>query len=258
MRPRGVKSVLLVAYLAGSLLSVVAPVSAAQGGQVCNRVGATSTDRIRGKTVKLICVKVAKKQLWVRGTVAATTTTVAATTTTVAATTTTVAATTTTTVATGVQTSFGDGTFRVNVNIAPGRYATSRSGCYWERLSGFSGNLSDIIANDNVPGSRGIVDIKASDNGFKSSRCGTWNLLQTSARSTFGDGYWKVNGDIQPGMWQSTSATSCYWARLSGFGGELADILANDNASGATVIVQINAGDDGFQSSRCGTWSKIG
>ena len=76
MRPRGIKSVLLVVVLAGSLLSVVAPVSAANSGQVCNRVGATSTDKSRGKTVKLICAKVGKKLLWVEVAVLSPTTTV--------------------------------------------------------------------------------------------------------------------------------------------------------------------------------------
>jgi len=65
MRLRGVKSVLLVVVLAGSLLLPVAPVSAAQSGKVCKKVGATSTDKSRGKTVKLICAKVGKKLLWV-------------------------------------------------------------------------------------------------------------------------------------------------------------------------------------------------
>jgi hypothetical protein len=94
--------------------------------------------------------------------------------------------------------------------------------------------------------------------GFKSSRCGTWAPYSPSPVSSFGNGFWKVGGDIEPGIWRTTSASSCYWARLSGFSGKLDDILANDNADGSTVTVQIFPSDDGFQSSRCGTWTRIG
>jgi len=161
-----------------------------------------------------------------------------------------------TAVAAGGQTSFRSGTLRVNVNIAPGRYMTNASSCYWERLKGFSGSLDDIIANDNASG-RSIVDIAPSDVGFSSSRCGTWSPFQATSRPTIVDGIWKVNEEIQPGQWQTTSATSCYWERLSSFGGTLDEILANDNSSEASVIVQILPSDTGFNASRCGTWTRI-
>lgn len=70
--------------------------------------------------------------------------------------------------------SFDDGTFIVNTDIQPGTYKNSGgSGCYYARLSGFSGTLDDIISNDNTSGPA-IVTIDATDVGFKSSRCGTW------------------------------------------------------------------------------------
>ena len=45
--------------------------------------------------------------------------------------------------------------------------------CYWARLSGLSGTLDDLIANDNVR-NPSYVEIKDTDVAFKSSRCGTW------------------------------------------------------------------------------------
>lgn len=166
--------------------------------------------------------------------------------------------TTTTTTVVGPRTNFGNGTFRVGADVSPGLYQSYTTGsCYWERMSGFSGSLSDIIANDNVSG-RAIVEIKPSDVGFKSSRCGAWSPYSTNPTSSFGNGYWKVGGDVQPGTYRTTTASSCYWARLSGFGGELDDILDNDNADGTDVVVQILPGDYGFESSRCGTWTRIG
>lgn len=49
--------------------------------------------------------------------------------------------------------------------------------CYWERLSGFGGQLEDIIANGN-PSGQAIVTIAPTDVAFKSQRCGTWEMIQ--------------------------------------------------------------------------------
>jgi hypothetical protein len=40
---------------------------------------------------------------------------------------------------------------------------------------------------------------------------------------------------------------------LRGFSGSINDVIANENGVG---IVAIGAGDRGFESSRCGTWTK--
>jgi hypothetical protein len=75
------------------------------------------------------------------------------------------------------KTRFGQGTFLVGVDIAPGTYRSrGGGGCYWARLRAFTGALSAIIANDNASGSA-IVTIKRTDRGFKSSGCGTWSRL---------------------------------------------------------------------------------
>jgi hypothetical protein len=72
------------------------------------------------------------------------------------------------------KTSFGDGTWAVGIDIAPGTYKSStESGCYWQRLSGFGGTFSDIIANDNPMGPA-VVTIAPTDKGFSTKRCGDW------------------------------------------------------------------------------------
>ncbi|MDD9206814.1 hypothetical protein PU560_10095, partial [Georgenia sp. 10Sc9-8] len=69
---------------------------------------------------------------------------------------------------------FSDGTFVVGEHIRPGTYrAPGGDSCYWERLSGFSGEFEDLIAND-FGSSGAIVTIAATDAGFGSSSCGTW------------------------------------------------------------------------------------
>jgi hypothetical protein len=68
--------------------------------------------------------------------------------------------------AAGPKTSFSDGTYEVNVDIAPGTYkttvpATSRN-CYWQRSKDVSGDFDSIIANANSkPGSPAVKILKS-------------------------------------------------------------------------------------------------
>lgn len=72
----------------------------------------------------------------------------------------------------------GDGVFLVGKDIQPGTYRNDGSnGCYWARLSGTSGTLGDILANDNVVG-QAVVTIASSDVAFQTTRCGKWTLVQ--------------------------------------------------------------------------------
>lgn len=75
-------------------------------------------------------------------------------------------------------------------------------------------------------------------------------------KTSFSDGIYIVGTDIQPGTYKSSGGSSCYYERLSGFGGTLDEIIANEIARG-TAIVTIAASDAGFKSERCGTWSLI-
>lgn len=72
-----------------------------------------------------------------------------------------------------------------------------------------------------------------------------------------GDGTYRVGAQIKPGLYRATGGgPDCYWERLSGFGGRLDDINANYFGS-ARTYVQINAGDVGFTSRRCGSWTTV-
>lgn len=73
--------------------------------------------------------------------------------------------------------------------------------------------------------------------------------------AAFSDGTYRVGINIQPGTYQASTPADCYWARLSGFSGGIGDIIANDIGVG---IVTIQPSDIGFESQRCGSWSKIG
>jgi hypothetical protein len=158
---------------------------------------------------------------------------------------------------------FEPGTHLVGVDIAPGTYRNRvpASMGYWARLSGLGGTVDQIIANDNFDGFA-VVTIAPTDVAFTSQRCGIWSpdlSAVTSMQTAFDDGTFVVGVDMRPGRYRSRAAAGDmgYWARLSGFGGTLDQIIANDNFEG-TAIVDIMPGDGGFKSSRCGGWTLVG
>jgi hypothetical protein len=77
-------------------------------------------------------------------------------------------------------------------------------------------------------------------------------------RIAFADGTYRVGPDVAAGTYRSVAtADSCYWERLSGFGGTLDNIIANYFGNSPTIVT-IAPTDVGFRSSNCGGWTKIG
>jgi hypothetical protein len=143
----------------------------------------------------------------------------------------------------------------VGRDLQAGRYMTAGSqGCYWARRSGTTGQVDEILANDNTSGPL-VVDILLTDVAFESSACATWTPYQPppSPTSTFGDGTYVVGEQIAAGTYQATPSPSCYWARHADATG--GSIVANDNVDGSAVVT-LEAGDI-FQSARCGTWRSL-
>ena len=160
-----------------------------------------------------------------------------------------------------------EGTWLVGDEITPGTYSTEGGDlCYWARLNGFSGELSDIIAN-NVGAGKQVVEIRSTDAGFSSGGCGAWTSASGSepaatTESTktsepgFGDGTWIVGTDIGPGIYAAAGGSLCYWSRLSGFGGSLGEIIANEVGGGRRVVT-IAPEDEGFETTGCGDWRLV-
>ena len=74
-----------------------------------------------------------------------------------------------------------------------------------------------------------------------------------------GDGIYIVGSDIEPGIYRTegsdTSIYGCRWQRLSGFGAENNNIIANYSEDrGLPTIVEILPGDRGFKTEGCGKW----
>lgn len=148
-----------------------------------------------------------------------------------------------------------NGVYEVGVDWQPGRHRFVTSGsCYWERLAGFSGEMDDVIANGNNT-LLFVVDVAADDVGFRiNCRDGDTflsanqyaGITPDTDLTGFMNGMLEVGADkdIAPGRYRFTG--SCYWARLSGFSGEMDDLIANGNEDGS-FIVEIDPADAGFE-----------
>ena len=162
-------------------------------------------------------------------------------------------------------TRFGQGQWRVNSEIAPGRYfSAAGDGCYWERQKGFSGELSDVIANDFILGVFGqvIVDVLSSDLAFEGAEdCGTWQSSPVRGHeATISPGNWLVGAQVSAGTYTADVRDGCYWERQRNFQGTTSSVIANDFAdTGGARSVTIRSSDVGFYTDDdCGTWTRTG
>ena len=75
------------------------------------------------------------------------------------------------------KTRFGQGTFIVGTDIAPGRYRNSRGAqiCRWARLGNFTFGDHAFITSGRF--GRTVVRISRGDQGFYSFGCGTWRRV---------------------------------------------------------------------------------
>jgi hypothetical protein len=150
---------------------------------------------------------------------------------------------------------FGPGQYRVNIDIAPGRYYSDpRPGCYWERQRGFSGSLADIIANEFIDydARQWIIDILPTDVGFETDfDCGNWFTTPRLGGPLPGivGGVYLVGAQIRPGTYSTFAANGCYWARLRDFTGNFSGIIDNEFITRSTgdMFVTIAPTDVGFE-----------
>ncbi len=76
------------------------------------------------------------------------------------------------------QASFGSGTVAVGDQVTPGRWRSDGAGlCYWERLSGLTGGLHEVLASATVEGPAEVEGLPG-DVAFGSLGCGTWRRMR--------------------------------------------------------------------------------
>ena len=160
---------------------------------------------------------------------------------------------------------FGAGTWHVGTDINPGRYFTNPiRACYWERLSGLSGQLVDVIANGFIPFDSGqeIVDVGGSDLAFKpDAECGTWGTSPAGSvpAGQITPGRWLIGSQVPAGTYRATVPRGCYYEGVRSFGGTLDEIIANNFLDAPTrLTLTIDSSVTGFYTDDdCGTWNLI-
>ena len=167
--------------------------------------------------------------------------------------------------------SFNAGTWRVGVDVQPGRYFTSPvQTCTWSRRDANGTILDSIIAGfENIVLSsviQEIADIKPSDHTFQTT-CGPWQSTPTGSTPTgrIIAGMWLVGDQVATGVYTTHANEGCYWATLRGFSGALAEIVDNEYVDFAESVLEpvqrvtISAGIVGFETNDdCGTWTRVG
>lgn len=159
----------------------------------------------------------------------------------------------------------GDGIWEVGTDLQPGTYVTitSTDGCYWARLSGFSGDFEELTANGNLDaGARGRVTVSDGDAGIEFSGGCEWALADDAGPHEISGpvpaGVWAIGAEVAPGTYTTTAPDDgfgCYWARLSGFSGDFEELITNGNLDpGARGRVEIADGDAGIEFTGACEW----
>ncbi len=94
---------------------------------------------------------------------------------------------------------------------------------------------------------------------WSSASSGTTERAPATPSTRFGSGTWLVGSDIEPGRYFTNPRDGCYWERLSGLSGTLADTIANEFISfnSPQEIVDIDPSDLAFNTNAdCGTWDQ--
>ena len=161
---------------------------------------------------------------------------------------------------------FVDGTYRVSIDIEPGRYITTNASpatCYWRRIKDFTWT-SGVVVETRASGIK-IVDIADDDLGFASAGCGEWTRsdLETAEATTpqlrrFSNGSYIVGLHIEPGTYIAfpPAGGRCRWRRVKGFGGTDSDTISQGEAD-VRWMVAIDPDDAGFMTHGCGVWHNV-
>ena len=139
-----------------------------------------------------------------------------------------------------VRTSFGDGTYLVPDEVAPGIYATSDAGIlctvYDHRLRRVAGGAGTVT-----------ITVSADWTRIEVSNCGTFRPHTPSVRTSFGDGTYLVPDEVAPGIYATSDAgilCTVYDHRLRRVAG-----------GAGTVTITVSADWTRIEVSNCGTFS---
>lgn len=148
------------------------------------------------------------------------------------------------------------------------RPAVSTTAEYQSMKHKLSQQLSDtkselgISQNNLDAANQRVADIKdreaalvAGEAKLKADQAALDQRTQQVQSTQFGDGVHVVGANVTPGVYSISSSSNCYYAWMTGTGSD-ADIVENNIVSGPATVT-LKPGDI-FETSRCGTWTKVG
>ena len=149
---------------------------------------------------------------------------------------------------------FGDGTFKVGTDIAPGRYLSGGKSCGYKVVTNNPGGNQPSYSGS----VRLILDVLSTDVSVTSRGCNQWTPMTSyTAVGAPSEGDWVVGLEFPAGIWQSLER-NCIWSRLSVFRqGPAIDTNLFDVRQGGT-LVRVLPSDVGLESINCGVWVKVG
>ena len=150
---------------------------------------------------------------------------------------------------------FGDGVFRVGIDIAPGRYLSGGKTCGYEVVTKIPSEYQPKFSGS----SRSILDVRSTDVSVISRGCNVWQpmLTYTPTRGP-GDGDWVVGLEFPAGVYQSAER-NCIWMRMSGFRSPNGPTQLNTNLfdlRSSYTYVRVLPTDVGLYSTNCGVWTR--
>ena len=114
------------------------------------------------------------------------------------------------------------------------------------------------LADKTAAAEKALADKTAAANAALDAREAKVSTMESVAKANEfdGDGIYLIPSDVKPGTYKAGPSTSgnCYYARLTGPGGEIID---NGNTSGP-VVVTVRPSDGALEVSGCQTFRKVG
>ena len=162
--------------------------------------------------------------------------------------------------ATKIEKHFGQGTFQVGIDIAPGIYTADNNNgrCLWFTLTDFTYKSNTEQRLNWWKIGKPVVQLTQNDVAIYSIRCGTWHIRESpkpqQIMTQFSDGSHLVGIDIAPGTYTTNSKDQdCRWFRTATFAATTPD-NSGGYVSNGQQIATILPSDNGFFSQGCGTW----
>ena len=160
---------------------------------------------------------------------------------------------------TAISPSTGSTSGGTSVTITGTNFASATSVSIGGTLASFVIVNSTTITATTPPHAAGATSVQVTTPGGTNATNALFTYTSSSPGPlpSFGAGTYRVGSAISAGRYYTVPSSGCYWERLSGLGGTLAEIIANDFLGSVykQAIVDISATDLAFSTDAdCGTW----